>query len=748
MSRFHLSIYIILIGFGVSAQNPAKQLLKAGDEAMELGDYNAASNFYEQAMVSDSSVEILWKCAQAYRAYRHYEKAAELFGVVYDKEGGLIYQESLLLHGQMLKQSGDIEGANEVFKQAKKKYKGEKNETLADIAKEEYSNIGWIEEQQIDDSVIPMSTFDQANSKNAEFGHSVFGNFLYFSSLRADSIAANDEVYDTNYVVELYQLNLDNQQVNKVKELNQTEINSGNGSFSLDGKRFYFSRCNSSGQGSFCSIFVAKYTEGKFTDIDSLGEIINYPGESQTMPRIVEFKGQERLYFVANSSKGKGGYDIYWSDIRNGNVYTPPQSFEWNSVHNELSPFWDFTYQRLYFSSTRFPNFGGYDIFYAELQEDGSFSEPINAGRPINSPANDLYYFQQDSLLILSSNREGSLYSNNPTCCTDIFAFYKPIPEPPEPIDTTPEVTPLEELMARLPIALYFHNDEPNPRSWDTTTSIDYLSSYRAYREMENKYRQEYSSGLSGSDADSAKQDISNFFADYVDFGVKQLDTFCITLLEELQKGREIELTIKGFASPLAKSDYNVNLTKRRIASLVNYLKLRDSGAFIPYLEDSLSTPKLTFAYIPFGEYQSDSLVSDNLNDQKNSVYSRAAALERKIEIQSVQFKMPEAVIVPPVPAKTVQEMGIIPPNKIQRIEFALTNESSNTIEIEEIRVPCHCSEAEILSNKLAPGETTLVTFIFNPKGYEGQEFVKSIYVKTKGVDEELRLILHGQVGK
>ena len=44
----------------------------------------------------------------------------------------------------------------------------------------------------------------------------------------------------------------------------------------------------------------------------------------------------------------------------------------------------------------------------------------------------------------------------------------------------------------------------------------------------------------------------------------------------------------------------------------------------------------LSIIKIPYGEDKASSSVSASLDDQRNSVYSRAAAMERKIEIISV----------------------------------------------------------------------------------------------------------------
>ena len=183
-------------------------------------------------------------------------------------------------------------------------------------------------------------------------------------------------------------------------------------------------------------------------------------------------------------------------------------------------------------------------------------------------------------------------------------------------------------------MTLYFHNDRPNPRTTKTTTELNYLTTYKDYIERIPTYENEYSKGLSGLKEEEAILDIQDFFKDYVEKGVKDLALFTELLYLELEKGTEIELTVKGFASPLAKTDYNVNLTERRISSMVNYLKEVDGGKFNKYL----NSDKLIIKRIPFGEYTANKLVSDNLNDKRNSVYSRAAALERKIEIQSVNF--------------------------------------------------------------------------------------------------------------
>jgi len=378
----------------------------------------------------------------------------------------------------------------------------------------------------------------------------------------------------------------------------------------------------------------------------------------------------------------------------------------------------------LYFSSSWHDGFGGFDVFSSSFQNN-SFEDPINLGIPVNSPANDLYYFETSSsdTSFFSSNRLGTNYSKNPTCCSDIFLLRKPIDPPPPTIAET-----LEDLNKRLPVTLYFHNDVPNPRSWDSVSNVNYMDSYDDYTAMLSQYKKEYAKGLSGSKSKDAEDDIEDFFLQYVDQGVKDLFLFRDLLLAELQKGRRIQLTVKGFASPLAKTDYNVNLTKRRIWSLKNYLMEFDNGVFKPFFEDNAEAGgQLMIVEVPFGEYIANQITSDNPNDVQNSVYSRAAAIERKIEIQSVDVikdtdTLSSFVTVSP----TVQVAGEVAKGTLITKKFTVKNTGEKPLELSEIEISCDCNTAVANKTTIAPNEEMEVTMTFDTANYTGHT-VKSV---------------------
>ena len=67
---------------------------------------------------------------------------------------------------------------------------------------------------------------------------------------------------------------------------------------------------------------------------------------------------------------------------------------------------------KLYFSSRGHNTIGGFDVFYSTRDTSGKWNTPINAGYPVNSVWDELYYApspKDDSTFIFASNRSGGL---------------------------------------------------------------------------------------------------------------------------------------------------------------------------------------------------------------------------------------------------------------------------------------------------------------------------------------------------
>ncbi|PIV58840.1 MAG: hypothetical protein COS14_07455, partial [Bacteroidetes bacterium CG02_land_8_20_14_3_00_31_25] len=322
--------------------------------------------------------------------------------------------------------------------------------------------------------------------------------------------------------------------------------------------------------------------------------------------------------------------------------YTEPKNFgkNINSIDDECSPFYDSKTQTLYFSSEWFDNLGNTDIFSVQGDIE-SMKYPQNLGFPLNSCNYDVYYN-------ISSNRDYAYFSSNRTldktastagCCNDIFQISLPKEKKDSVSEKKIETKLKQKSVELIPISLYFHNDEPNPKTWDTTTNLNYATTAELYINMRDEYQNIWSQNLKDEKKNIALSEIENFFIDSVEKNFDKLIKFTQLMEQLLKKGQNVEITIKGYASPLNSNAYNVNLSKRRIQSLVNFFNEYKDGVFIPYINGNSSNgSKLIITREAFGEEMVVKGVSDNLYDVRNSVYSPAAACERKIAVIAVSF--------------------------------------------------------------------------------------------------------------
>jgi outer membrane protein OmpA-like peptidoglycan-associated protein len=204
------------------------------------------------------------------------------------------------------------------------------------------------------------------------------------------------------------------------------------------------------------------------------------------------------------------------------------------------------------------------------------------------------------------------------------------------PLQTTPQLPPPQlppQLIDFVGLPLYFDNDEPDKRTRKTTTTLTYESTVMSYLDRQVEYRLKRSEGLSPENAEKAENDIDVFFENEVREGFEKLSQLCELLLVRLETGQSIEIFIKGFTSPRAKSDYNINLGKRRISSVRNYISEWSDESLKPYLING----RLRITETSFGETTARLGLSDDLNDERNSIYHPDAARERRVEIVEIK---------------------------------------------------------------------------------------------------------------
>ncbi len=640
MSRFYL-VLLLLCSQSFWGQKQLAKLVAHADQQVLQQDYIEALDFYRQALVLEpTSVELLWKMAQTYQASKDYINGAKFYLKVYELDpDGIQFNEAQLNYALMLKQQSLYKEALAQFKEVKLKFAEDKSTRIYKKAAQEVGACNWVLKQlknQSAEEKAPLKPHP-LNTLDVEFGHAILNEEFYFSALKPDSTATDKvEVFAKSYRMQLFKVGLENRQQSALFELSDknSKYSYGNISFNADSSAFLCSVCQELPSGLNCELKWAYQQKDGSWELDTNAQVLPALSASYiSMPNLCQVNNEEQLFFCANLPDGKGGLDIYqatkkedgtFGDIKGINVL--------NSAENELSPWFDPLTNRLYFSSSWHFGYGGYDIFYCQLQTDGKFGPPINLGHPFNSPANDLYFFCAADTAYLSSNRIGSLYVSHPTCCSDVFTHFIDRPEQ----KTTPKDS-LPIQIIKLPIALYFENDCPDPKSKAEQTNLNYEETFVQYQQQFPAYLKGVQQNRDNETALSLSTELQHFFDQDVLKGMQDLAAFREQVWQQLQQGMEVSILVQGFASPLAKSDYNVHLTKRRIDSIKNYFEEVDNGKFAAYMQADQA--RLLFVEVPMGEFQAKKEVSDNYYDQRNSVYSAAASKERRIEIIELRSK-------------------------------------------------------------------------------------------------------------
>ena len=183
------------------------------------------------------------------------------------------------------------------------------------------------------------------------------------------------------------------------------------------------------------------------------------------------------------------------------------------------------------------------------------------------------------------------------------------------------------------PITLYFENDRPDPRTKNDYTSTEYKGLYDAYMNQMNTYVTEAGKGLTGNAKTQAENEVRTFFNDSIATGYDRLQKLTNTLVDLLEEGSSVSFTISGFASPLSNNDYNMHLSKRRIESVLNYMKQANGGKLAPYINGEKSG--LTIYKNPNGEVNPP----EPSQAQRVTVYGLQAAKDRRIVIHNLIVK-------------------------------------------------------------------------------------------------------------
>jgi outer membrane protein OmpA-like peptidoglycan-associated protein len=266
------------------------------------------------------------------------------------------------------------------------------------------------------------------NSWTADFGPAFYEDqdqVVFATSRDTGSFVKRVHTWNEQAFLQLYTADADDEgklkDARKLSSRINTKFHESTPGFTADGKTIYFTRNN--------------YEGGKLRqDIDGITKLKIYKstrnGKNWTEPVSVSFNSDQystahpaltpdgKLLFFVSDMPGSVGYDpeeeftksdIWVADVAlDGSLSNPRNVESINTNGRETFPFVSKN-NVLYFSSTGHQGLGGLDVFASSINKDGSMSEVVNIGKPINTPYDDFSFIVNDDTKLgyFSSNRVG-----------------------------------------------------------------------------------------------------------------------------------------------------------------------------------------------------------------------------------------------------------------------------------------------------------------------------------------------------
>jgi OOP family OmpA-OmpF porin len=415
------------------------ELKSFAKNAMEFNDYTSAVMYYEKYMEQKpNDYKAAFQLAEASRLSKNYKKAEEAYKKAYSlnpKKNAL----ALFYYGAMLKSNGKYEEADKQFAKFKKEYNGKDKNNYSQQIKSNAKaaeSAKTILSKQLKIFIQPLDS--TINTAHIEFSPVYINDStMMYASVKTDKTfynynpedSSSDEPFRKLYTAEKSNgVWHDNGPMEG--PFNADGYHCGNGAFSVDGNRFYFTRCKKkSGNEVVCAIYVSKLENGVWQEPVSIGKNVNDPQYTATQPALA-FDNKSKsdvVYFVSNRPNGRGGLDIWYTQYDpKKKEYRAPRNAgtKINTAGDEYTPFYDTDLNTMYFSSDGWPGLGGLDIFKSN-GELKTWSVPENMGTPINSGSDDLYYVinkkNKDDGFFVTNRQSGGTDKLN--CCDDIYSF-------------------------------------------------------------------------------------------------------------------------------------------------------------------------------------------------------------------------------------------------------------------------------------------------------------------------------------
>ena len=587
------------------AQSPEILKRRALSEETDPGERNAL--LQEAWEMDTSNHEYRYELAMSCITIGFQREAIKHLQIIYALDEGIIYPDNLYHQARMFQRLGELPIAEELYEKYVRRHAGKACADCIKESKNELEKIKKIRKQKktnntlkhpenlVVDSIGLAQRINMDNQNHTQ--HIVIGTLASGLTVR--------EFNNETSIRTIPFSSIQSTEPNVEERILMKDINA----FSIQDSIL----CSLSSDGIFT------FTDTSGTAISSIPAFTHHmAGYKESMPTLNA--QHDRLYFSSNRPGGFGGMDI-WLSRREGNIWLPPENCgkKCNTKGDEVFPVAHA--DKLFFSSDGQDGRGGLDVFMWYPKTD----QLLPIGEPISSSTDDvgIQFFS------LAGNKQYVAWSSNrpiqdtaDACC--YYVWYAELMTRNDSVAAPTQMNrnnTVSNDLVRKPLRLYFHNDEPDPRSKQCETNKAFDSCLNSYLVRKQEY-------LKHAATTSENDLLSYFFDNHLRASAMRMDSLFEEILQTMQEGMNAALFVRGYASTRASSEYNKCLSERRVSAFKNSLVRWNNGVLLPYL-NATQDHRLVLITRPLGE-DTTGLSSGE------EIYTYNACLSRRIEAEQL----------------------------------------------------------------------------------------------------------------
>ena len=416
MSRrlFHL-FPLLLCVFTVTAQG-SKKIQKANASFADFAFIEARKAYLKIVEEGDATIEVYRNLADSYYFNSEPNKAVDWYAKLIEEYEDDANTEDLFKYAQSLKSVAKYDESNKIMD---KFYKKNSKDSRGSYFKSSKDYLDFIELQSGKFRISKLYINTPYSDHGASFdrrGNVVFASPKPLGTYKKVIHKWNEMPFLDLYVSSMMESNGILRTPKPMPANLNTLFHESTTSFSKDGSTLFLTRNNINGEEKLVRS-KKRTTLLKLFRADSLknnqwGNFREVPfnsNEYSVAHPAISTDGK-RLYFSSDMPGGKGKSDLYYVDLYDDGSYGEPVNLG-DTINTEGRETYAFQGDNglIYFSSDGHVGLGGLDVFVTEELEDGSYSIPLNVGKPVNTPKDDFNFIIDDKTRIgyLSSNRIG-----------------------------------------------------------------------------------------------------------------------------------------------------------------------------------------------------------------------------------------------------------------------------------------------------------------------------------------------------